>query len=245
MYYESSDFLETADSDTLKQIARTRELTREYYFSDYVDMEKRTSILRELLGGMGENVAIDTPFHCDYGKNIFLGNDVIINMNCTFVDNKTIRIGDRVLIASNVQIYTSSHPVLPQERLVPDWRERKTTFFRTYARPIEIESNVWIGGGCILLPGVTIGENSVIGAGSVVTRPVPPNCVAVGIHAGYYVILIQTGKGGSMKYKHIVFDIDGITIKIPTMKSTATIARILITHTSPPVYAIFWLNPLS
>lgn len=180
MYYESSDFLETADSDTLKQIARTRELTREYYFSDYGDIEKRTSILRELLGGIGENVVIDTPFHCDYGKNIFLGNDVIINMNCTFVDNKTIRIGDRVLIASNVQMYTSSHPVLPKERLVPDWRERKTTFFRTYARPIEIENNVWIGGGCILLPGVTIGENSVIGAGSVVTRPVPPNCVAVG-----------------------------------------------------------------
>ena len=180
VYYESSDFLETADSDTLKQIARTRELTRKYYFSDYRDTEKRTSILRELLGGIGENVAIDTPFHCDYGKNIFLGNDVIVNMNCTFVDNKTIRIGDRVLIASNVQIYTSSHPVLPQERFVPDWRERQTTFFRTYARPIEIESNVWIGGGCILLPGVTIGKNSVIGAGSVVTRPIPPNCVAVG-----------------------------------------------------------------
>lgn len=180
MYYESSDFLETADSNTLKQIARTRELTRKYYFSDYGDTEKRTSIFRELLGGIGENVAIDTPFHCDYGKNIFLGNDVIVNMNCTFVDNKTIRIGDRVLIASNVQIYTSSHPVLPQERFVPDWRERQTTFFRTYARPIEIESNVWIGGGCILLPGVTIGKNSVIGAGSVVTRPIPPNCAAVG-----------------------------------------------------------------
>ena len=172
MYYESSDFLETADSDTLKQIARTRELTREYYFSDYVDMEKRTSILRELLGGMGENVAIDTPFHCDYGKNIFLGNDVIINMNCTFVDNKTIRIGDRVLIASNVQIYTSSHPVLPQERLVPDWMERQTTFFRTYARPIEIENNVWIGGGCILLPGVTIGENSGIGRVTMLPAPI-------------------------------------------------------------------------
>ena len=114
---------------------------------------------------MGENVAIDTPFHCDYGKNIFLGNDVIINMNCTFVDNKPIRIGNRVLIASNVQLYTSSHPVLPQERLVPDFRERRTTFFRTFARPIEIKDNVWIGGGCIILPGVTIGENSVIGAG--------------------------------------------------------------------------------
>ena len=180
MYYEATDFLETADSDTLKQIAQTRKLTREYYLSDYDDIEKRTAILQELLGSIGENVAIDTPFHCDYGKNIFLGNDVIINMNCTFVDNKPIRIGNRVLIASNVQIYTSSHPILPQERLVPDWRERRTTFFRTFARPIEIKDNVWIGGGCILLPGVTIGENSVIGAGSVVTSAVPGNCVAVG-----------------------------------------------------------------
>lgn len=180
MYYEASDFLETADSETLQRIARTRELTRAYYLTDYHDTEKRTAILRELLGGMGENVAIDTPFHCDHGKNIFLGSDVIINMNCTFVDNKPIRIGDRVLIASNVQIYTSSHPVLPQERLVPDWKERRTTFFRTYARPVTIENNVWIGGGSILLPGVTIGENSVVGAGSVVNRPIPRNCVAVG-----------------------------------------------------------------
>ena len=105
---------------------------------------------------------------------------MIININCTIIDNKPIRIGARVLIASNVQIYTSSHPILPQERLVPDWRERRTTFFRTFARPIEIKDNVWIGGGCILLPGVTIGENSVIGAGSVVTSSVPGNCVAVG-----------------------------------------------------------------
>lgn len=180
IYYEASDFLETADSDTLEQIARARELTREYYFSDYRESEKRYALLRQLLGGIGENVAIDTPFHCDYGKNIFLGNNVIINMNCTFVDNQPIRIGDNVLIASNVQLYTSSHPVLPEERLVPDWKERQTTFFRTYARPIEIKNNVWIGGGCILLAGVTIGENSVIGAGSVVNRSIPPNCVAAG-----------------------------------------------------------------
>lgn len=180
MYYEESDFLETADNSTLKLIARTRELTREYYFSDYEDTEKRTAILQELLGGIGENVEIDTPFHCDHGNNIFLGNDVIIGINCTFVDNAEIRIGNRVLIASNVQFYTSSHPVLPQERLVSNWKEQQTTFFRTYARPIEVKDNVWIGGGSILLPGVTVGENSVIGAGSVVTRSIPANCVAVG-----------------------------------------------------------------
>lgn len=180
MRYEEKDFLETADHDTIKQITHARELTREYYFSDYGNIEMRTEILRELLGGIGENVAIDTPFYCDYGKNIFLGSDVIINMNCTFVDNKPIRIGNRVLIASNVQIYTSAHPVLPQERLVPDWKERRTTWFKTYAREVEIKNNVWIGGGSILLPGVTIGENSVIGAGSVVNRSIPENCVAVG-----------------------------------------------------------------
>lgn len=87
------DFVETADSGTLKLIANARKLTREYYFSVYEDTEKRTAILQKLLGCMGENVAIDTPFHCNYGKNIFLGNDVVINMNCTFVDDKEIRIG--------------------------------------------------------------------------------------------------------------------------------------------------------
>ncbi len=180
MYYEADDFLETADGGTLKLIARTRELVREYYHTDYEDTQKKTAILRELLGDMGENVVIDTPFHCDYGKNIFLGDDVIINMNCTFVDNKPIKIGIRVLIASNVQIYTSAHPVLPQERLVSDWKEEGTVFFRTYARPVEVQDNVWIGGGSIILPGVTIGQNSVIGAGSVVNHSIPAYCVAVG-----------------------------------------------------------------
>lgn len=180
MNYSTSDFLETADDNTLDLIARTRQLTREYYLSDYRDTEKRRAILQELLGSIGENVAIDTPFHCDHGNNIFIGNDVIIGMNCTFVDNSPIRIGNKVMIASDVQICTASHPVLPQERLVPDYKERGTTFFRTYALPIEICDNVWIGARSILLPGVTIGANSVIGAGSVVTQSIPANCVAVG-----------------------------------------------------------------
>lgn len=180
MYYEESDFLETADGASLAQIAKARRLTREYYFADYEDAKRREAILRELFGGMGENVVLDAPIHCDHGDKIFLGNDVIIGMNCTFVDNQEIRIGDRVMIASNVQIYTAAHPVLPKERLVQDWKERKTTFFRTYARPVEIKDNVWIGGGCIILPGVAIGENSVVGAGSVVNRDVPANCVAAG-----------------------------------------------------------------
>ena len=168
-----------SDESVFEEQVVCRRILQKLNFMDRADFDGIAEVVKVLLG-KSDNAFINPPFYCDYGKNIFLGNDVIVNMNCTFVDNKTIRIGDRVLIASNVQIYTSSHPVLPQERFVPDWRERQTTFFRTYARPIEIESNVWIGGGCILLPGVTIGKNSVIGAGSVVTRPIPPNCVAVG-----------------------------------------------------------------
>lgn len=124
MNYGETDFLETAGPETLEQIARTRALRREYDCSDYRDTEKRAALLRELLGGVGKNVSIDTPFHCDLGKNIFLGSDVIINMNCTFVDDQTITIGSRVLIASDVQICTASHPVLPQERLVDGWQEK-------------------------------------------------------------------------------------------------------------------------
>lgn len=177
---EEMDYILPANAEVLEKIARARDLTREYYFSDYRDKEKRGRILRELLGSIGENVTVDTPFYCDYGSNIFIGNDVIININCTFVDNKPIRIGNQALIASNVQIYTATHPVLPKERYVSDWKEKKTDYYRTYASPVEIKDNVWIGGGSIILPGVTIGENSVIGAGSVVNRSIPANCVAVG-----------------------------------------------------------------
>lgn len=180
MDYNEQDFLETAGPQTLKQIARTRELTRTYNQIEHSDTKARAALLCELFGAVGENVEIDTPFYCDYGKNIFIGSDVIINTNCTFVDNCPIHIGNQVLIASNVQIYTSGHPVLPQERLVADWKEKGTTFFRTFAKPVTIEDGVWIGGGVILLPGVTIGKNSVIGAGSVVTRSIPENSVAVG-----------------------------------------------------------------
>lgn len=169
----------TPETD-LKKIANARRLTREYFLSDYEDTATRRRILTELFGRIGENVVVDTPFHCDYGKNIFVGDNVIINMNCTFVDDSPITIGSRVLIASNVQIYTASHSPVPQERMLENWKENGSAWFRTFSEPITIEDGVWIGGGAILLPGVTIGANSVIGAGSVVNRSIPANCVAVG-----------------------------------------------------------------
>lgn len=173
------NFFNCIDKEITAIIDRARLLSHQYNLS--VDKNEKEGILNQLLGKVGSNVKIDTPFYCDYGKNIFIGSNVIININCTFVDCNKIEIGNNVLIASNVQIYTATHPVNVKERLVDKWEENSgQAFFRVYALPVKIEDNVWIGGGVIILPGVTIGENSVIGAGSVVTRDVPSNCVAVG-----------------------------------------------------------------
>lgn len=180
MEYCEKDFLETGDPANAELSISCRELTREYYLCDYRDEEKKTLILKKLLGKIGENVGVGVPFYCDHGKSIFIGDNVIIGMNCTFVDNAEIHIGNQVMIAPNVQIYTASHPILPQERLIDNWKEISSTYFRTFAKPVIIEDNVWIGGGAIILPGVTIGKNSVIGAGSVVNKSIPANCVAVG-----------------------------------------------------------------
>ena len=121
------------------------------------------------------------PFICDYGRNIYVGSNVSVNMNCTFVDCNRIDIGSNVLIASNVQLYTATHPVELSQRLTPDWNPESGEYFcRTYARPIKIGNGCWLGGGVIVLPGVTIGDGCVIGGGSVVTKDIPPNSLAVG-----------------------------------------------------------------
>lgn len=161
--------------------AYARELLKEYNALEYEHKEKKTNILRELFGGIGINVSVGLPFICDYGRNIYIGNNVSVNMNCTFVDCNRITISDNVLIASNVQLYTATHPIELSERLTPNWNPESEQYFcRTYALPIEIESGCWLGGGVIVLPGVTIGSGSVIGAGSVVTKDIPKNSLAVG-----------------------------------------------------------------
>lgn len=169
-----------ASADDLKIIADARRLTREYNTLDYEDTENRRRVLSELFGKIGNNVVIDTPLYCNYGKNIYIGDNVIININCTFVDDAEIVIGNHVLIASNVQFYTASHVPEPDERIIENWEKKGTNWFRTYSEPITVNDGVWIGGGAIILPGVVIGQNSVIGAGSVVNRSIPDNCVAVG-----------------------------------------------------------------
>jgi len=170
-----------ADPELVEMTIRTKRLISEFNRIDYADKDKRREILTEMLGVLGKHVHIDIDFHCEYGKHIFIGDNVIINMNCTLVDNNRIEIGNNVLIASNVQIYTATHPVKAKERLVQDWDENSgQEFSHCYALPVKIEDNVWIGGGVVILPGVTIGKNSVIGAGSVVPRSIPADCVAVG-----------------------------------------------------------------
>lgn len=161
--------------------ARARELLKAYHALAYEQKEEKTSILKQLFGKIGDNVSVGQPFICDYGRNIYIGNQVSVNMNCTFVDCNTITIGNQVLIASNVQLYTAAHPVELSERLTPDWDPGSEQYFcSTYALPIKIGNGCWLGGGVIVLPGVTIGDGSVIGAGSVVTKDIPAHSLAVG-----------------------------------------------------------------
>ena len=161
--------------------SHARKLLKEYHELAYDQKEEKTALLKRLFGGVGSNVSVGLPFICDYGRNIYIGNNVSVNMNCTFVDCNRITIGDRVLIASNVQLYTAAHPVELAERLTPGWSEETGEYFcRTYALPIKIGNGCWLGGGVIVLPGVTIGDGSVIGAGSVVTKDIPANSLAVG-----------------------------------------------------------------
>lgn len=171
----------TCDEEILQIIVRCKRLVRKLNNTDMEDSDERRKIMKELLGSMGGNVWVDADFHCEYGINIHCGNDVIINMNCTFVDNNRITIGNNVLIASDVKMYTATHTTDVAGRTnTPKDRAISSSFCRTYSKPITIEDNVWIGGGAILLPGITIGKNCIIGAGSVVTRSISENCVAVG-----------------------------------------------------------------
>ena len=160
---------------------KTRKLLKQYNSLEYGQKTEKTDILKQMFGSIGNNTSVGLPFICDYGRNIYIGDNVSINMNCTFVDCNKIIIGNNVLIASNVQLYTSTHPVELSERLVPGWTPESGEYFcRTYALPITIGNGCWIGGGVIIGPWLSIGNGSVIGAGSVVTKDIPDNSLAAG-----------------------------------------------------------------
>jgi maltose O-acetyltransferase len=126
--------------------------------------------LGRLLGGMGADAWIEPPFHCDYGKNIHLGDGVFFNFNCVILDGAKVEIGARSIFGPHVQIYTASHPMDSDERAKG----------LEFSKPISIGTDVWVGGGAIILPGVKIGNRCVIGAGSVVNRSLPDGVLAAG-----------------------------------------------------------------
>lgn len=175
----AGEYYNCHDKTFLDFKSHARTLLQKYNALAYEETELKTGILKELFGGIGTKVSVASPFICDYGCNIHIGNNVSINMNCTFVDCNKIIIGDDVLIASNVQLYTAAHPIEFAERYVKNL-ETGQLHRRTYALPIKIGNGCWLGGGVIVLPGVTIGDGSVIGAGSVVTKDIPQNSLAVG-----------------------------------------------------------------
>ncbi|MEE0762693.1 MAG: sugar O-acetyltransferase [Acutalibacteraceae bacterium] len=176
----AGEFYVGSDQELLEMWHRGKNLVRKYNNTDSEKREEKLSILKELLGGFGSNLWITSPFYVDYGNNIFFGNNCEVNMNCTFLDDNKIIIGDNVLIAPNVQLYTAFHPLSAKERFGEMKNDGSVEFCKTQTAPIVIGNNVWIGGGAIVLPGVTIGDNVVIGAGSVVTKDIPDNVIAYG-----------------------------------------------------------------
>lgn len=132
--------------------------------------QERQTLLKELFGALGTNSEVKPPFRCDYGSHIFAGDHLFINYDCIILDCNNVRLGDRVLLGPKVQIYTATHSLNPADRK-DGWE---------FALPVEIGSDVWIGGNAIVCPGVTIGNGSTIGAGSVVTRDIPSNVLAAG-----------------------------------------------------------------
>jgi maltose O-acetyltransferase len=146
---------------------RCRELLRELRNTDE---ERQRELLTQLLGHLGDGASIVPPFACDYGYNITLGEEAFVNFNAVFLDCAPIKVGDRAQIGPAVQLLAADHPLDPQTR-----REGLEN-----AKPITIGDDAWLGGGAIVLPGRSVGAGAVIGAGSVVTRDIPPNTVAVG-----------------------------------------------------------------
>lgn len=147
---------------------RVKQLIRR--FNQAESLPERQAILGQLVGKIGQDSIIEPPFFCSYGQNTYIGDQVYINYLCTILDNNTVKIGNHVMFGPMVQLYTAVHPLQAETR-IQGW---ETT------EPIVIEDNVWLGGGAIILPGVKVGCNAVVGAGAVVSKSVPANTVVVG-----------------------------------------------------------------
>ena len=157
------------DPELVRARDRARDLCQDLNATREADRDARRRILTELFGQGGESVWMQPPFFCDYGSNILLGERVFFNFNCVVLDVCRVVVGDFTLFGPAVQVYTATHPLEAELR-------RKQEF----AKPVEIGSDVWVGGAAVICPGVMIGSRTVIGAGSVVTRDIPAGVFAAG-----------------------------------------------------------------
>ena len=167
----SGQIYSAVDEQLIKELNETKDLIHQYNLLMPTQLDKRREMLMDLLGHVGDDrVFINQPFYCDYGKHIRVGKRFFANFNFTVLDEALVTIGDDCFVGPNVSIYTACHSTDPVER---NTRQE-------WALPVTIGDNVWIGGSVTILAGVTIGDNVTIGAGSVVTRDIPSNTVAVG-----------------------------------------------------------------
>ncbi|OCB78724.1 sugar O-acetyltransferase [Flavobacterium crassostreae] len=165
----AGDYYFAGDASLVKDRRRAKNLLHRLNVTEFRITKKAREIIQELIPNVGANLYIEPPFHCDYGYNIQCGANVYFNVNCVVLDAAPVTIGSNVFLGPNVQLYTATHPL--------EAELRKT---RASALPIAIGEDCWIGGNTVVCPGVRIGKGCVIGAGSVVTKDVPDNCLAVG-----------------------------------------------------------------
>lgn len=166
----NGELYDADDPELVAERERARDLTRRYNRSTVDDQTERRELLEELLGSVDEKCAIEPPFRCDYGYNIHVGENFYANFDCVILDVCRVDIGRNCQLSPGVHIYTATHPLAASERIKgPE-----------YGKPVTVGDNVWIGGRAVLNPGVTVGDNSVIASGAVVTKDVPNDVVVQG-----------------------------------------------------------------
>lgn len=167
----SGEMYNSMDNELVQLRQQARLLTEKFNSTSVTQLSLRTEILRELFGSCGNSIYIEPSFNCDYGKNIYVGENFYANYNCVFLDVCEIRIGKNCFVAPQVGIYTATHPLDPVARCIDNLE---------YGKPVTIGDDCWIGGGAIINPGVTLGNNVVVASGAVVTKSFGDNVVIGG-----------------------------------------------------------------
>lgn len=166
----AGDLYDPLDKQLSDERIRTRLLVKQLNETREDEPESRTKILSQLIPNARAGLWLQPPFYCDYGSNIIIGEKVFFNFNCIVLDVTYVKIGSRTMFGPNVQLYTATHPLNHKER----------SSGVEYAKPITIGEDVWVSGSVVICPGVSIGDRSVIGAGSIVTKDIPPDVFAAG-----------------------------------------------------------------